>query len=104
LVGNVAGAKGTLPPVFDKLVFKVHLMERVVGSKDLLKVKDIKTQENLMINVGTAATRGQVTSLKGDTIDVDLRRPVCAETGQRMAISRLVKGRWRLIGWGELKA
>ncbi len=103
LVGNVAGAKGTLPPVFDKLVFKVHLMERVVGSKDLLKVKDIKTQENLMINVGAAATRGQVTGLKGDTIQVELRRPVCAETGQRMAISRLVKGRWRLIGWGELK-
>lgn len=104
LVGNVAGAKGTLPPVLDKLTFEVHLMERVVGSKDLLKVKDIKAKESLMINVGAAATRGQVTSLKGDSIHVELRRPVCADAGQRMAVSRLVKGRWRLIGWGKLKA
>ncbi|MEM3613594.1 MAG: hypothetical protein QXQ85_07220 [Candidatus Bathyarchaeia archaeon] len=32
-----------------------------------------------------------------------LTRPVCALTGSRVAISRKIAGRWRLIGYGMIK-
>jgi translation initiation factor 2 subunit 3 len=33
---------------------------------------------------------------------VNLKRPVCAETGAKIAINRRVGARWRLIGIGTL--
>nr|HDO81466.1 translation initiation factor IF-2 subunit gamma [Candidatus Bathyarchaeota archaeon] len=42
-------------------------------------------------------------SVRGGVVEINLRRPVCAEEGQRVAVSRMVSGRWRLIGWGIVK-
>jgi translation initiation factor 2 subunit 3 len=55
-----------------------------------------------MLSVGTAVTVGIVTNSKKDTVEVSLKRPVCAELGARIAISRQVGARWRLIGMGVL--
>ncbi|MDY6780800.1 MAG: hypothetical protein SV760_09750, partial [Halobacteria archaeon] len=38
----------------------------------------------------------------GDEAEVRLKRPVCAEEGDTMAINRRVGSRWRLIGVGTL--
>ena len=57
-----------------------------------------------MINVGTTTTVGLVTSARNDEVDVKLKLPVCAEDGQRVALSRRVGARWRLIGYGIIKA
>jgi len=57
----------------------------------------------LMLNVGSAVTVGTVSSIKSDEVEVVLRRPVCAECGQRVAVNRMVSGRWRLIGWGIVR-
>jgi len=103
MVGNVAGKPGTLPPVLDTLILEARLLERAVGTADMKKVEKIRVRENLMLNVGTAATVGTVTSVRGDEIEVVLRRPVCAEEGARVAISRQISGRWRLIGYGIIK-
>ena len=35
LIGNVVGKPGTLPPVWDKIKIEAHLLERVVGTKNL---------------------------------------------------------------------
>lgn len=32
----------------------------------------------------------------------DLLSPVCAENGEKFAISRLINNQLRLIGWGEV--
>ena len=56
-----------------------------------------------MINIGTATTIGVVTSARKKTVDVTLKLPVCAESGQRVALSRRVGARWRLIGYGIIK-
>jgi translation initiation factor 2 subunit 3 len=32
-----------------------------------------------------------------------LTRPICALTGSRVAISRKIAGRWRLIGYGMIR-
>ncbi|MHA1409402.1 MAG: translation initiation factor IF-2 subunit gamma [Candidatus Odinarchaeia archaeon] len=105
LIGNIAGEPGTLPPVLHIIKFKVTLMKRVIGLEELIQVSKIKLGEPLMVNVGSAATVGVVvSSTPDDIISLKLKRPVCGDVGQRIAISRNIKSRWRLIGWGELLA
>lgn len=102
LIGNVLGLPGKLPPLFNELEVEVHLMKRVVGSVDQLEVSSIETREKLMVNVGTSTTLMDVVKVKGEFIEAKLRKPVCANEGQRIAISRNIGGRWRLIGWGRI--
>jgi translation initiation factor 2 subunit 3 len=102
LAGQVAGCVGALPPVWDRLKFQVTLMERVVGATSELTIEPLKHHEPLMLSVGTAVTVGVVTNAKKDQVEVTLKRPVCAEVGSRIAISRQLGARWRLIGMGVL--
>ncbi len=101
--GNVVGHPGKLPQVANSLKLQVHLLERVVGSKEELVVEPIKLTESLMLNVNSAATVGVVTKLSKDIIDCKLLLPVCVETGARVTISRRIANRFRLIGYGILK-
>ncbi|MBW2978610.1 translation initiation factor IF-2 subunit gamma [Candidatus Woesearchaeota archaeon] len=103
LVGSVAGHPGKLPPVWNEIDLEVHLLERVVGAKDKLVVEQIKKGEFLMLNVNSAATVGVVQELSKKAIHFVLRKPVCAEAGAKMTISRRLGQRWRLIGYGLIK-
>jgi translation initiation factor 2 subunit 3 len=103
LSGSVAGKPGSLPDIIHEFTIKTHLLERVVGTKEEKKVEPIKSSEPLMINIGTATTIGVVTSARPKDVDVKLKLPVCAESGQRVALSRRVGARWRLIGYGIIK-
>jgi translation initiation factor 2 subunit 3 len=104
LAGQVAGPPGTLPPVHDDFTMEVNLLDRVVGTgEDGSEVDEISTGEPLMLTVGTATTVGSVTSARGDECDVQLKRPVCARPGVKIAINRRVGARWRLIGYGTLQ-
>lgn len=104
LIGHIAGRPGSLPDILNDLTLEVTLLERVVGLKKqadgLMKTEQIKVKEPLMLNVGISMTVGLVTSVKKNTITMTLKRPVCADKGQRVAISRQIAGRWRLIGFG----
>ncbi|MDN7025049.1 translation initiation factor IF-2 subunit gamma [Methanoculleus sp. FWC-SCC1] len=102
LAGQVAGHVGKLPPVWDRMKFEVTLMDRVVGSDSEQLIEPLKHKEPLMLSVGTAVTVGVVVNAKKNVVEVLLKRPVCAEIGARIAISRQVGGRWRLIGMGVL--
>lgn len=103
VTGKVIGEPGTLPPVVDRMILDVFLLKRVVGSNKDLEVEEIRTREMLMLNAGTATTVGIVSSARLKDIDVKLRIPVCVEKDQRVAISRKLGGRWRLIGYGIIK-
>ncbi|OLS14058.1 MAG: translation initiation factor 2 subunit gamma [Promethearchaeota archaeon CR_4] len=102
LIGNVAGKVGTLPPLRDTLVFKANLLKEVVGIDHQIDVIPLRQKEPLMINAGTATTSGIITKLEKGRVTVELKRPVCVETGSRIAISRLVEKRFRLIGQGVI--
>ena len=104
LSGSIAGKPGTLPPTIQEFTMETHLLDRVVGTKNETDVEPIHSSENLVINIGTTTTVGLVSSARGDEVDVKLRLPVCAEDGQRVALSRRVGARWRLIGYGIIKA
>ncbi|MDD2755733.1 MAG: translation initiation factor IF-2 subunit gamma [Methanothrix sp.] len=103
LVGQVAGEPGKLPPARNAFTMNIRLLERVVGVTDESSVEPIHSSEPLMLNVGTATTVGVVTSAReGGIVQVQLKRPVCAEKGERVAVSRRIGARWRLIGVGTI--
>lgn len=103
LVGQVAGLPGSIPPTIEGFIMETKLLPRVVGVSDESKVDPIRSNELLMLNVGTATTIGVVTSARAADAEVKLKRPVCAGKDAPIAISRRVGARWRLIGSGILK-
>jgi translation initiation factor 2 subunit 3 len=102
VVGSVAGIPGTLPQEVGDLAMKVSLFDTVIGVAEVVKVEPIKMNEILRLNVGTATTAGSVVQLKGGVVYVKLRKPISPAPGARVAISRRVVDRWRLIGSATL--
>ena len=102
LVGSLAGKPGTLPPVVETMILDYRLFERVVGSTTEEKVANIAKGEKLLLNVGTAKTMGEVVNVSKNNIETQLSIPVCAFPGDRVALSRRIGGRWRLIGVGAM--
>jgi translation initiation factor 2 subunit 3 len=103
LAGKILGKPGTLPQTIERIRMDTVLLERTVGTQEELEVVKIRTSEAPMFTLGTMTTVGDVTSTRGDYIEAKLKIPVCAEAGQRVAISRRISGKWRLIGHGILK-
>ncbi len=103
LVGTVVGRPNELPPVHDRIGMDTNLFETAVGTPDLVRVERIRVGENLRLNAGTALTQGAVSSVREDYVEVNLRKPVCAASPSRVAISRRIVDRWRLIGSGLIK-
>ena len=102
-MGNVIGKPGTLPPVWDKFSVEAKLLDRVVGTKNIQDMDELKTKEPLMITVGTRTTVGIPITVRENIVDINLTIPVCAPVGQRIALSRRVDGKWHLIGYGIIK-
>ncbi|MFX1253711.1 MAG: hypothetical protein ACFFCZ_19015 [Promethearchaeota archaeon] len=75
-----------------------------MGEKDIKKISRIEIGESVLLVVGTARTLSVVAGSKNKKrYEISLKIPICAEIGTRMAISRQIKHRYRLIGWGVLK-
>ncbi len=102
LIGNVVGKPDRLPPVWRELEVEFHLLERVVGLEELKTVEPLRRGEGLMINVGTAIALGKVLDVGKERARIVLNVPVCAMEGARVAMSRQIMGRWRLIGYGYI--
>ncbi len=101
--GKVIGKVDTLPPTVRDFHLSISLLKRVVGTIEEKNVEPIKTNEPLMLTIGTATTVGIVSEFKGDLIGVESKLPVCVKEDQRIAISRRIDGRWHLIGYGNVK-
>ncbi|MFZ0568151.1 MAG: translation initiation factor IF-2 subunit gamma [Nitrososphaeraceae archaeon] len=100
LIGSVVGKPDSLPDDVEEISIEVHLFATAVGTQEMVKVEPIKTKEPLRLNVGTAAALGAVTSSKDSKVEVKLRKPLCLLPRSRVAISRRISDRWRLIGAG----
>jgi translation initiation factor 2 subunit 3 len=103
LTGNVAGKSDMLPPPLSNLKMEAHILEQAVGTKELTKIEELGMNETVLLHVGAAITLGKVTSVAKGGVRVELARPVCTQTGSRVAISRKIAGRWRLIGYGLIE-
>lgn len=102
LIGNLVGKPGTLPSVTRSITLEYSMFERVVGVKGVVKTEPLRVGEVLNVNMGSALTQAAVKDVRDNRVRLDLKIPVCAEKGQRIAVSRLVERRWRLIGYGVL--
>ena len=103
LTGSIARKTGMLPPTLIELTLETHVLERALGTKELLKVEKINPDETLLLHIGSAVNVGKVVGIKQNTIRVKLTRPICALPSSRVAISRKITARWRLIGYGLIK-
>ncbi|MGC9075823.1 MAG: translation initiation factor IF-2 subunit gamma [Conexivisphaera sp.] len=102
VVGDVMGPPGELPDVVDHMVMDVELLPSVVGATVPTKVEPLRKGEPLRLNVGTMVTLGIVSEVKGSRVSLSLRRPVCPPPNARVAISRRIEDRWRLVGSGRI--
>ena len=103
LTGNLMGKPDLLPPTRSEITLRTTLLQRAIGTKELVQVDNIIKGERLLLDVGTTITVGTVLTSKKDEATLKLSRPICAENGARAAISRKIAGRWRLIGYGIIK-
>jgi translation initiation factor 2 subunit 3 len=103
LTGNIAGKTDMLPPILTELTLETQILDRAVGTKELMKIEEVSMNETLLLHVGAAITVGKVASIRKDTVLIKLTRPVCAQTASRVALSRKIAGRWRLIGYGTIR-
>lgn len=109
LIGKILGHPGKLPDIYNKIVVKTYLLQRLLGIKSGAKamgqVGKIRKQEVLLINVGSTSVGSLVSQIEGENSDIitfDLSNPVCSEIGEKIAISRKIGHSWRLIGWGQV--
>jgi translation initiation factor 2 subunit 3 len=103
MVGSVIGKPGTLPDTLEHITLDVALLETAVGAAELVKVDKVRLGESVRLNLGTASALATATSVRGEVVELDLKKPVAVERGMRAAISRRIAERWRLIGSGVLK-
>ncbi len=103
LAGNFAGLPEKMPHFSKELTLETHLMERVVGLKEEIKIEKFKTGDTILITIGTEKTIAKIVSARPDVIDVVSEQPMYSEKGGRVALSKMVQNRWRLIGYGVIK-
>ena len=56
----------------------------------------------VMLNASTATSVGIVVEATKENAKLNLRLPICADSGQRVSISRRFGARWKLIGYGVI--
>lgn len=100
LIGNILGHN--VPDPISDIRVKYNLFERVLGSKDQELIEPLKPREIILLIIRTAWTRGTLTRVTRDEFEVKLERPVVTLGKDKVAIIRQVRGRWRLVGWGQV--
>jgi translation initiation factor 2 subunit 3 len=100
VIGSVVGKPGKLPKDVEDITIDVVLFDTAVGTAEMVKVEPLKAKEPIRLNIGTAAASGYVTNVRDSKVEVKLKKPVCLMPKSRVAISRRIAERWRLIGSG----
>ncbi|KAM3130185.1 hypothetical protein pb186bvf_017685 [Paramecium bursaria] len=107
LVGCVMGFPGKLPDLYRELEINYFLMVAVVGNKQqdgqVQRIARIQQDEILKLNVLSNETTAKVLEVKDDKImRVALNNPVCTTLNEKVAFSRRLNNKFRLIGWGNI--
>jgi translation initiation factor 2 subunit 3 len=100
LIGSIVGKPGTLPEDVYDVSIDTYLFDTAVGTQEPVKVEPIRKNEPLRVVIGTLATTALVTNTKENKIEIKLKKPVSLTQNSRIALSRKIGERWRLIGSG----
>jgi translation initiation factor 2 subunit 3 len=98
LVGCLVGRAGTLPEPKSELKVEPKAMPRVIEKFS----EGFVSNEPLVLGVGTATTVGFVLESKKKVLKLKLKKPICVEAGQNLALMRRAKGRWHLYGLAKV--
>ncbi|KAG8182076.1 hypothetical protein JTE90_008611 [Oedothorax gibbosus] len=102
LAGQVLGLG--VPAPLCQLEVAFFLLRRLLGVAGKgARVKGLAKGETLMLNCGALATGARVLAVKSDMAKLQLSQPVCAEAGDKVALSRRIERHWRLVGWAQIK-
>ncbi|MEM4687296.1 MAG: translation initiation factor IF-2 subunit gamma, partial [Zestosphaera sp.] len=91
------------PDPVTQVSIRYSLLERVPGTKEQVRVEPLKPKDTIMITAGVAVTLATVDSVGREVASLTLRKPIVAWSGMRVAVSKQVLGRWRLVGWGHIE-
>jgi translation initiation factor 2 subunit 3 len=97
LVGSVVGALGDISDASDKIKVKYEMLKRTD-----VEIAPLRENEPVVVNVHTATGVGVIVGLAKGIATIQLKKPVVAEKGMRVALSKRVGQRWRLAGWGDV--
>ncbi|MEM2759227.1 MAG: translation initiation factor IF-2 subunit gamma [Nitrososphaerales archaeon] len=100
LIGSIIGKPSTLPEEREGVTIDTQLFDTAVGTPELVRVEPIKVNELLRLNIGTAAMLATAKSVRDGKVELKFRRPICVLEQSRIALSRKIADRWRLIGAG----
>ena len=105
LSGQVVSLSGSLPETKNSIEISVHLMDNMVSTdgSNPEKIHPLRNNEMLMINVATATSVGVTKNAEKTRTALELRLPICVDTGERVSLSRRIGSRWRLIGYGIIQ-
>lgn len=98
LVGNILGNPEGLGPILDAPEIEYTLIKR-----EGFENPPLKLAEPLVVSAGTATSLGVIAKIKGGAITLKLKRPIYAEKGQKVALSRRIGQRWRLSAFGIVR-
>jgi translation initiation factor 2 subunit 3 len=98
LSGNVVGKVGSLPEPMTSFDCKLTFIERSLIDTNF----EILPNDALMLSIGTTVTVGIVQKIKGESAVMTLKTPIVAEVGDRVALSKRIDMKWRLIAYAEI--
>jgi len=91
LVGCILG-KGKLPETIYEFEASYNLFENY----------KLELSDRLLITCRNSRSSGELVAINREVARVKLSNPICADIGSKITYSKLVDGRWRLIGWGKI--
>lgn len=100
LAGNIASYPSVLPETTNTLdtEFIPFSTGNIGYNRDIVNKGDI-----VMVTSYTIRSVGNIIQKSGDNIRIVLKIPLCKFKGGKIAISKQINGRWRLVGYGIIK-
>ena len=98
LRGQVIGHEGALPKARKDLQLKITYIERLVEKIE----SKIKTNDPVVLTIGTMTLLGNVESSYEANVKISLKGKAVVLPGQKIAISKKDRGRWRLVAYAAI--
>ncbi len=111
--GGLVSLETSLDPSLTKLD---RLVGCIVGTKNLPEVRykletdymlfkgyKLKIGDTLFVTCRNSRSTGNIVSIDKQKLKIGLKLPICVEKGNKVSYSKLIEGKWRLVGWSKIK-
>ncbi|HIE41544.1 MAG TPA: translation initiation factor IF-2 subunit gamma [Candidatus Aenigmarchaeota archaeon] len=92
LVGCIVGV-GKLPDTIHEFGANYNLFENY----------KLELNNTLLVTCRNSRSAGKIIAINKNSVKIELKTPICAEINSKISYSKLIEGKWRLIGWGKIQ-